>query len=131
MPVEMFVIDLLTGVSPALNGSAALSVSAAIVLVCYPVMLVIGVPVYLILRRWTRPLAWHAAVAGFFAPMTVPLLVWMSANPSLDTSGMRPGVLLGMVILGIPGAVVALVFWWLATSGLRAKDLPNSPGGTP
>lgn len=91
-------------IAPAL-GSLFFGVGA---LVALPLMLALGVPLFLLCRRhqWLR--WWHAALGGFLCGALGSLLMAPTNPAYLDSFGIQNG----LNFAGI-GTFTGLLFWWL------------------
>ncbi|HEX3528921.1 MAG TPA: hypothetical protein VH988_17825 [Thermoanaerobaculia bacterium] len=69
--------------------------------------LVVGLPIYLLLRRANLHCLWIVAATGFGVPF---VFTWLGHAKNIIPA-------LSPTFLGVNGLAVSIVFWWLANSG--------------
>jgi hypothetical protein len=108
----------------------------------YMVMLVLGVPAFLIGRRYGVVTIWTAAATGFMATLIFPTLIALllaaeNRNPAFTYWGLVFSffnlAIMPLLTLGTPfiGAIVGAIFWAIAKPGAlnRTKQQVSSGHG--
>lgn len=93
--------------------------------VALPLTVVIGVPLFQILRKRVRLTFWASSLAGvvvLYLPLSVLLLISLATKPA-PSDGQGPGWLELAEALGVAGlgAVAGFVFWLIAAAGLKPE----------
>jgi hypothetical protein len=95
--------------------------SAVISEFAYLEMLFVGLPVYLLLRRWNYATLGAAAGVGFLATWLISMWI-LQPDPS-DAGGVGRYIFLILwnpFPFGIMGALIASLFWLIANFGVRS-----------
>jgi hypothetical protein len=124
-PAEMLFLDLTARANAAqITNDLSHTGSGPIMLFAYPTMLIVGIPSYLILRRYKLWSIWSAGLAGYVSTFIgcFLLLCVLAASegtigPTLIADTFRrlslPDALV-MAAFGLNGLVVGLTFWLIA-----------------
>ena len=83
----------------------------------YPSALVLGIPAYLVVRRFTAVRWWHAAIGG--ALCAVP--AWLMFGQAAYSDVREAAEAFNLMLMGVSGLISGVLFWLVISWPLRSN----------